>query len=95
MSQALCLVDAKQVSLVVCNQRYQELFGFDRHLLKAGTPIRHLFEFLSASGDDKHGLERIFANQQALIGKERSARTYFRRAWRRANPFGISHPAAQ
>jgi diguanylate cyclase (GGDEF)-like protein len=88
MSQALCLVDAKQ-NLVVCNQRYRELFGFEKHLLTAGTPIRHLVEFLSASGDDASGLQQIWANQRAVI-RDRCATTYFEELGD-GRTFGISH----
>ncbi|HEX2652563.1 MAG TPA: EAL domain-containing protein [Xanthobacteraceae bacterium] len=88
MSQALCLVDAKQ-NLVVCNQRYQELFGFDKHLLIPGTPIRHLIEFLSINGGDDIGLRQIWANQQALIREHRAATSFEELSDGRT--FGISH----
>ena len=88
MSQALCLVDSRQ-RLVVCNQRYQELFGFDRNLLKAGTPMRNLVEFLTASGGDDFSLQRICANQQTLIAERRAA-TYFEEL-SDGRTFGISH----
>ena len=88
MSQALCLVDAKQ-RLIVCNQRYQELFGFEKHLLKAGTPIRHLMEFLSGNDGDATSLAQIWANQHTLISEHRAA-TYFEEL-SDGRTFGISH----
>ncbi|MDA9456395.1 hypothetical protein XI00_19510 [Bradyrhizobium sp. CCBAU 21359] len=75
MSQALCLVDAQQ-RLVICNQRYQAMFGFDKNLLKAGTSMRHLAEFLSASSENGASLYQVYANQQPLI-RENRPRTYF------------------
>jgi diguanylate cyclase (GGDEF)-like protein/PAS domain S-box-containing protein len=88
MSQGLCLVDAQQ-RLVVCNQRYQEMFGFDRNLLKAGMPMRNLAEFLSASNGKDSGLHQISANQQSLIQEHRAA-TYFEEL-RDGRTVGISH----
>ncbi|NOJ41129.1 EAL domain-containing protein [Bradyrhizobium sp. WSM 1791] len=88
MSQALCLVDAQQ-RLVICNQRYQAMFGFDKNLLKAGTPMRHLAEFLSASSDEGASLYQVYANQQILV-RENRARTYFEEL-NDGRTVGVSH----
>ncbi|NOJ50114.1 putative bifunctional diguanylate cyclase/phosphodiesterase [Bradyrhizobium archetypum] len=88
MSQALCLVDAQQ-RLVICNQRYQAMFGFDKNLLKAGTPMRHLAEFLSASSDEGASLYQVYANQQILV-RENRARTYFEQL-NDGRTVGVSH----
>ncbi|WP_187399170.1 putative bifunctional diguanylate cyclase/phosphodiesterase [Bradyrhizobium paxllaeri] len=88
MSQALCLVDAQQ-RLVICNQRYQAMFGFDKNLLKAGAPMRHLAEFLSASSDEGASLYQVYANQQILVHENR-ARTYFEEL-NDGRTVGVSH----
>jgi diguanylate cyclase (GGDEF)-like protein len=43
MSHALCLVDADQ-RLIVCNDRFLELFRLDAVMAHAGTPLRALVE---------------------------------------------------
>jgi len=43
MSHALCLVDAEQ-RLIVCNDRFVELFRLDAAAMPAGTPVRRLVE---------------------------------------------------
>jgi len=43
MSHALCLVDAEQ-RLIVCNDRFLELFRLDGAMTNAGTPLRALVE---------------------------------------------------
>jgi diguanylate cyclase (GGDEF)-like protein/PAS domain S-box-containing protein len=76
MSQALCMVDARQ-QLVVCNRRYLELFGLPPDFDVAGRPVREIVYAASRGGRfDQRLIERIVRDQQELILQGRSA-TFF------------------
>ena len=49
MSQGLCMFDAEQ-RLIVCNDRYREMYGLSREQVKPGTTIRQIFESRIAIG---------------------------------------------
>src|SRR4051812_812429 len=42
MHQGLCMWDAAQ-RILVCNQRYRDLFGFSADVVKSGATIREVF----------------------------------------------------
>jgi diguanylate cyclase (GGDEF)-like protein/PAS domain S-box-containing protein len=49
MSQSLCMFDAEQ-RLVVCNERYREMYGLSPEQVKPGTMLRQIFEYRIANG---------------------------------------------
>ena len=49
MSQGLCMFDADQ-RLIVCNDRYRQMYGLSREQVKPGTTIREIFEARIANG---------------------------------------------
>jgi diguanylate cyclase (GGDEF)-like protein len=49
MSQGLCMFDADQ-RLLVCNERYIEMYGLSHELAKPGTPFRTIVESRIANG---------------------------------------------
>jgi diguanylate cyclase (GGDEF)-like protein len=74
MSQALCLVDSEQ-RLVVCNERYIELFGLDPNAVQPGTPIRQLIETVPAGHRSNSNLDAVNARQESLI-RQHTPSTY-------------------
>src|SRR5215469_11875488 len=52
MTQGLCMFDAAG-RLLLCNERYAELYGLDPNLTKPGTPLRQLLLQRIASGTFK------------------------------------------
>ncbi len=67
MSQGLCMFDEDQ-RLVVCNDRYIEMYGLSKDLATPGTPFRKIIESRIASGlyagddPDKYLQERLAAS---------------------------------
>jgi diguanylate cyclase (GGDEF)-like protein len=49
MTQGLCLFDGGE-RLIVCNQRYLELYGLDRDRLRPGVTLRDILEMRFAAG---------------------------------------------
>ncbi|KAB2880265.1 MAG: EAL domain-containing protein [Pseudorhodoplanes sp.] len=49
MSQGLCMFDGDR-RLVVCNDRYVEIYGLPRDLAKPGTPFRDIIEYRLRTG---------------------------------------------
>jgi len=49
ISQALCLFDGEQ-RLLVCNERYANLYGLSREVLKPGVTLREILEYRIANG---------------------------------------------
>jgi len=49
MSQGLCMFDAEQ-RLIVCNDRYRQMYGLSPEQVKPGTTLRQIFECLVANG---------------------------------------------
>jgi diguanylate cyclase (GGDEF)-like protein/PAS domain S-box-containing protein len=86
MSQGLCMVDPSQ-RLIVCNSRFQRLFGLAAAVVQPGTSIRDLFE--STTSDSDFALGMVSAEQQALI-REQRAGTYFR-GLPDGRTFAVSH----
>src|SRR5262249_10155490 len=48
--QGLSMFDSRQ-QLVICNKQYAAMYGLSNDLLKAGTPVRAIFEARSALGN--------------------------------------------
>jgi diguanylate cyclase (GGDEF)-like protein len=73
MSQALCMVDAEQ-RLIVCNERYMELFGLTPELVAPRTPIRKVLAAAMLNGGSAGELaEEIYAEQQLLVRRRGAA----------------------
>jgi diguanylate cyclase (GGDEF)-like protein len=66
MSQALCMVDAQQ-RLIVCNERYRELFSLDLELARPGTSMDTILSRLSELDADANMLCAIVGEQQTMI----------------------------
>ncbi len=49
MSQGLCMFDAEQ-RLVICNERFREIYGYPNELVQPGTPLNSILENLAARG---------------------------------------------
>jgi diguanylate cyclase (GGDEF)-like protein len=88
MSQGLCMVDLRQ-QLIVCNDRYRDLFGLAPEVVTPGTPMRELFGRISAGEGGDFVLGAMLARQQPLI-KERRTATYFQEL-ADGRTFAISH----
>ncbi len=68
MAQGLCMFDSNE-RLVVCNRRYQELYGLTRDIAKPGRSLSSLLEFRIANGSfardpDEYRRELLAAMQQ-------------------------------
>ncbi len=49
MSQGLCLFDAGQ-RLVICNERFREIYGYPEELVRPGTPLKTILAHLVSRG---------------------------------------------
>ena len=72
MSQGLCMMDAEQ-RLIVCNQRYLELFGLSSEVAKPGTTMEEMLARLSGVDARNDALCAVVAEQQPLIRGGKSA----------------------
>jgi diguanylate cyclase (GGDEF)-like protein len=72
MSQGLCMVDVDQ-RLIVCNQRYAQLFALRPEQLCAGAPIRDLAPAAGETGRPDSIWDTVFARQLALIAERQHA----------------------
>ena len=67
MSQALCMVDSHQ-QLIVCNARFQDMFGLHPGEVAPGTQARDVFKAIARAGKISPALiEGIRAEQQSLV----------------------------
>jgi diguanylate cyclase (GGDEF)-like protein/PAS domain S-box-containing protein len=53
MSQGLCLFDANE-RLLVCNEQYLSIYGFDRTIVKPGISYREILDYAVNSGKHKN-----------------------------------------
>ncbi|HLZ04095.1 MAG TPA: PAS-domain containing protein [Bradyrhizobium sp.] len=49
MSQGLCLFDAER-RLVICNDRFREIYGYPEDLVRPGTPLKSILDNIVARG---------------------------------------------
>jgi diguanylate cyclase (GGDEF)-like protein len=75
MSQALCMVDSEQ-RLIVCNQRFRELFALSATAVTPGTAITDLYAGIAGAPLRDSILRVVLAEQRPLIEARKSA-TYF------------------
>jgi len=62
MSQGLCLFDVTQC-LIVCNNRYAELYGLTPEQTKPGTTLREILEHRVARGTAPHEKEKYITDR--------------------------------
>jgi diguanylate cyclase (GGDEF)-like protein len=75
MSQALCMVDGEQ-RLIVCNQRFRELFELSASAVTPGTLITDLCASIVGTPLPDSILRIVLAEQRSLIEARKSS-TYF------------------
>ncbi|MBI3704781.1 MAG: EAL domain-containing protein [Rhizobiales bacterium] len=68
MSQGLCMFDAKQ-RLIVCNERYADLYGLSKEQTKPGTTLRAILEYRIAAGNAPEDHEKYIADRLDEVGK--------------------------
>jgi diguanylate cyclase (GGDEF)-like protein/PAS domain S-box-containing protein len=88
MSQGLCMVDHDQ-RLIICNTRYQELFGLNDAAVAPGRPIRELLDYSLRPGAGDAALTEVLGEQHGPI-IERVAKTYFQEL-SDSRTFAVSH----
>jgi diguanylate cyclase (GGDEF)-like protein len=75
MSQALCMVDGEQ-RLIVCNQRFRELFELSAGAVAPGTLITDLYASVAGTPLRDSTLRVVLAEQRPLVEARKNA-TYF------------------
>jgi diguanylate cyclase (GGDEF)-like protein/PAS domain S-box-containing protein len=68
MSQGLCMVGADE-RVIVCNQRFGEMFGLHAEAVAPGTPADALFAALRAAADGRGNLERRIQDRQRALAR--------------------------
>ncbi|WP_135468236.1 putative bifunctional diguanylate cyclase/phosphodiesterase [Crenalkalicoccus roseus] len=77
MSQGLCMVDAEE-RLIVCNQRFRELFGLQAERTLPGTPALEAFSAASPGGQVSPKLAHAIWADQALLAAGGRPATFVR-----------------
>jgi PAS domain S-box-containing protein len=73
MSQGLCMVDGRQ-RLIVCNQRFLDMFGLAADAVEPGTLAHDLFDHIVAGGQYAESVLRsVQDGQQQLVREGRAA----------------------
>ena len=73
MSQGLCMVDGRQ-RLIVCNQRFLDMFGLAADAVEPGTLAHDLFDRIVAGGQYAESVLRsVQDGQQQLVREGRAA----------------------
>lgn len=62
MSQGLCMFDAGQ-RLIVCNDRYAEMYGLNEQQIKPGTTLRAILEYRVAAGNAPENTEQYIRDR--------------------------------
>jgi diguanylate cyclase (GGDEF)-like protein len=89
MSQALCMVDAEQRT-IVCNVRFLELFGLSADAIRPGVAVAEVFGAISANGSyDRRIIETIQLEQLSLASTGRPWR--FIQEDSRGRALSVSH----
>ena len=78
MTQGLCMFDGT-ARLVLCNDRYLEMYGLRPELGRAGTPLRHLLECRTAAGTFSGDPDRYVADclRQVAEGRTENKTNHF------------------
>ncbi len=83
MSQGLCMFDQDQ-KLLVCNDRYIEMYGLSKELAKRGTPFRKIIESRIAKGLYVGDNAEAYLDERLASAREAVRNTQAARAERRA-----------
>jgi len=74
MVQGLCMFDANQ-RLIVCNQRYLEMYGFSPEVVKPGISLQEIMEYSVALGNYSRGdAERAVSERPAQAAAREETR---------------------
>jgi signal transduction histidine kinase len=78
MIQGLCMFDADQ-RLIVCNERYLQMYGFSPEVVKPGVRLREIMEYSVALGNyRREDAERAIAERPTTADKREQALLYQR-----------------
>ena len=78
MIQGLCMFDADQ-RLIVCNERYLQMYGFSPEVVKPGIRLREIMEYSVALGNyRREDAERAIAERPTTADKREQAVLYQR-----------------
>lgn len=69
ISQGLCMFDDEN-RLLVCNDRYAEMYGLRSDMTRPGTPLRAILEERVAVGSSPKGQDDYVASRLASVGKD-------------------------
>ena len=73
MIQGLCMFDAEQ-RLIVCNERYLEMYGFSPEVVKPGIRLREIMEYSASLGNyRREDAERAIAERPTTADKREQA----------------------
>jgi diguanylate cyclase (GGDEF)-like protein/PAS domain S-box-containing protein len=68
MSQGLCMFDADQ-RLIVCNEKYIEIFDFDRNRVRPGITLREIFADGVRHGVYRETVEELMVRRLELLAR--------------------------
>jgi diguanylate cyclase (GGDEF)-like protein/PAS domain S-box-containing protein len=68
MSQGLCMIDADQ-RLIVCNEKYIEIFDFDRNRIRPGITLREIFADGVRHGVYRETVEELMVRRLELLAR--------------------------
>ena len=72
MIQGLCMFDADQ-RLIVCNERYLQMYGFSPEVVKPGIRLREIMEYSVSLGNyRREDAERAIAERPTTADKRRA-----------------------
>jgi len=71
MTQGLCMFDAAG-RLILCNERYGEMYGLDPQDVKAGTPLRELLRRRAATGTFSGDIDAYVAEALRRVAEGRT-----------------------
>ena len=83
MTQGLCMFDQNQ-NLLVCNDRYIEMYGLSKELAKRGTPFRKIVESRIDRGLYVGDNPEAYLDERLASAREAVRNTQAARAERRA-----------
>jgi diguanylate cyclase (GGDEF)-like protein len=76
VSNGLCVFDAEQ-NLVLCNERYLEIYGYDRALIKPGVSLRNIFKHAISLGIYSDPIaDKLEEELTALFGQDKATRLF-------------------
>ena len=85
MTQGLCMFDGA-TRLIICNERYREMYGLTREHAYPGCPLRELLEYRKATGTFFQDIDEYVQSGQAA----RRSRARCSTTWSRSRAASIS-----